>query len=227
MDEARWRATQDLSAMLEFLGAGASRRKLRLFAVACARYVEARRWLFDERGFAAVVVAERFADGLASAQDMERAHGLARSRVVVWPERGHRPGVREAAAASARDAARNLCGLVIDVAGDRVGWNRLDSAVVAARHAEVTAWMCRLIRDLFGNPFRPVFVDPLWTVRHDHAAGRLAADIYEGRTFEHLPILADALEDAGCSDPVVLDHCRQPAEHVRGCWLLDRLLGKE
>jgi hypothetical protein len=56
---------------------------------------------------------------------------------------------------------------------------------------------------------------------------RLARGIYDDRAFDRLPILADALEDAGCHDTAILDHCRQPGPHVRGCWVVDLLLGKE
>jgi hypothetical protein len=84
------------------------------------------------------------------------------------------------------------------------------------------AWQCDLIREVFGNPFRPVDVSPWLT--SDVVA--LARGIYEEKAFDRMPILADALQDAGCDDVNVLDHCREPREHVRGCWVLDRLLGK-
>jgi hypothetical protein len=57
-------------------------------------------------------------------------------------------------------------------------------------------------------------------------AGKIARAIYDGRAFERMPILADALEDAGCGDADILRHCREPGEHVRGCWVVDLLLGK-
>ncbi len=83
----------------------------------------------------------------------------------------------------------------------------------------------RFIRDIFGNPFRPVAVDPLWLTSDVLA---LAKGIYEERAFERMPILADALQDAGCNHDVVLKHCRdEKATHVRGCWVVDLLLGKE
>jgi hypothetical protein len=227
MDETTWLTGHDPQAMLWFLGAKASPRKLRLFAVAAARHVEERRWLFDQRGFAAVAVAERFADGLATEHELETARGLAQGRLVLWPERAHRPGVREAAGTSARDAALTLCELALEVSGSKPGVLAFDHSALAARRLAAAEVLCRQLRDLFGNPFHPAAVDPLWAVRHDHAAAGLATAIYEQRAFAELPILADALEDAGCSDPVVLDHCRRPGLHVRGCWLLDRLLGKE
>jgi hypothetical protein len=80
------------------------------------------------------------------------------------------------------------------------------------------------IRDLFGNPFRPVTVDPAWLTRNVIA---IAEGIYEDRAFDGMPILADDLEESGCDDAEILDHCRSPAEHVRGCWVIDAILGKE
>src|SRR5262249_28129998 len=81
-----------------------------------------------------------------------------------------------------------------------------------------------LLRDLFGNPFRPVTADLGWLTP---AVITLAQGIYDERAFDRLPILADALEEAGCRDPDMLPHCRQPGEHVRGCWAIDLILGKE
>ena len=80
-----------------------------------------------------------------------------------------------------------------------------------------------LLRDIFGNPFRPVAFDP--TGRSETAVA-LAAGIYAERAFDRPPILADALEEAGCDDPDVLAHCRGPGPHARGCWVVDLVLGK-
>jgi hypothetical protein len=85
-----------------------------------------------------------------------------------------------------------------------------------------------LLRDLFGPfPFREVPIDPAWLASNDGVVGKLAASIYEGRVFERMPILADALEEAGCGNQEMLMHCRQQGQpHARGCWLLDDILGK-
>ncbi len=83
--------------------------------------------------------------------------------------------------------------------------------------------MASLIRDIFGNPFRPVAFDPRW--RTEHTVG-LAAKMYEDRDFAAMPILADALEEAGCDSETILSHCREPGVHVRGCWVVDLVLGK-
>jgi hypothetical protein len=81
-----------------------------------------------------------------------------------------------------------------------------------------------LIHDVFGNPFRPIAFDAAW--RTDTVVS-LAKHIYESRDFSTMPILADALQDAGCNHADVLDHCRDPkGAHVRGCWVVDAVLGK-
>jgi hypothetical protein len=81
-----------------------------------------------------------------------------------------------------------------------------------------------LVRDIFGNPFRPMSVDPSWLTSTVLA---LAEGIYQDRAFDRMPILADALQDAGCDNEEILNHCRQPAEHVRGCWVIDLLTGRK
>jgi hypothetical protein len=83
-----------------------------------------------------------------------------------------------------------------------------------------------LIRELFGNPFRPVSADPCWLAWTGGTVGTLAGNIYTERCFEDLPVLADALEEAGCTHRAILGHCRSGGPHVRGCWVLDFILGK-
>lgn len=80
-----------------------------------------------------------------------------------------------------------------------------------------------LIRDIFGNPFHPVTLNASWLASTVLA---LANGIYTERAFDRMPILADALQDAGCDNEDILNHCRQPGEHVRGCWVVDLLLAK-
>jgi hypothetical protein len=83
--------------------------------------------------------------------------------------------------------------------------------------------LCSLIRDLFVLPGRNFSGDPGW---RSSRVKSVAQTIYEERRFEDLPILADALEEAGCTNAELLDHCRQPGEHVRGCWVVDLILDK-
>lgn len=84
-----------------------------------------------------------------------------------------------------------------------------------------------LLRDVIPSPFRKVAFDPAWLAWRNQTITQVARSLYEDYRFDELPILADALEEAGCVEPAILDHCRQPAPHVRGCWVLDLLLAKE
>ncbi|MBA4192545.1 MAG: hypothetical protein C0467_31645 [Planctomycetaceae bacterium] len=79
------------------------------------------------------------------------------------------------------------------------------------------------MREVYGNPFRPVTIEPSW-LTSDVVA--LATGIYAEKAFDRMPILADALQDAGCDNTEILGHCRGPGPHVRGCWLVDLLGGK-
>jgi hypothetical protein len=90
---------------------------------------------------------------------------------------------------------------------------------------EEQARQATILRDIFSNPFRSVAFDPMWRTAD---VMLLANGIYEERAFDRMPILADALQDAGCDNADILGHCRDAnAPHVRGCWALDLVLGKE
>ena len=109
------------------------------------------------------------------------------------------------------------------VAADRVAFDAAQNEGAAAERAR----QCDVLRDLIGNPFCPAAVDPHCLTWNDRTVPRLARALYDEKDFDNLPILADALEDAGCDDADILRHCREPGRHVRGCWVLDLLLGKE
>jgi hypothetical protein len=204
--------------MLEHVRGRASERKLRLFACACCRRI----WPLlatDQR--TAVEAAERFADGQIGWEGL-----TAVARTLPWPARADE-GAAEDACAAARAACAasgwDAATVAFEAAGCAV-WAAC-GAVAAAGDAEF-GLHCRLLRDLFGNPFRlPPALDPAWLSGNDGAVHRLARAIYDTRSFHDMPLLADALERAGCTDPDLLAHCRQPVEHVRGCWALDLLLG--
>jgi hypothetical protein len=111
---------------------------------------------------------------------------------------------------------------VLDAAGNRLRFGEpIDFAERAIQERRQSAFL----RDIFGNPFRPVSFDQRW--RTDTALA-LARQMYESRDFALMPILADALQDVGCEDEAIHTHCRAPnASHVRGCWVIDLVLGKE
>jgi hypothetical protein len=102
----------------------------------------------------------------------------------------------------------------------RKDWERKKDAVV-----EEERWrQSQLIRDCF-NPFnRQGHSTASW---EEGIVVKLAQSVYDERAFDRLPVLADALEEAGCTSEAILNHCRQPGPHVRGCWVVDLLLGKE
>lgn len=103
-----------------------------------------------------------------------------------------------------------------------------ESEKVNAIHTSATnqesGEQCHLLRDIIGNPFRPINIEPSWRT---FAVLALAKQAYESRDFTTAPILADALQDAGCDDATILGHLRSETQHVRGCFAVDALLGKE
>ena len=111
-------------------------------------------------------------------------------------------------------------------------WKRFWADVIAGSpwqgvfNAERKA-QAALLRDILGNPFRPTAIDPGVLSWSDGTVAHLARSIYDERAFDRMPILADALEGAGCDNADILAHCRAPGEHVRGCWVVDLVLGKK
>src|SRR5262249_31616753 len=106
-------------------------------------------------------------------------------------------------------------------------WERLCFNVLTYAGDGWWVGVAGLLREIVGNPFHPVTLNPAWLTWNDGTVPKVAQAIYDDRAFDRMPILADALEDAGCTDQAILDHCRGPGEHVRGCWVVDLLLGKE
>ena len=225
MHEAAWLECSDPVAMLAFLKGKASDRKLRLFGVACCRHI----WhlLTNESSRQAVSAAERYADEeIGEKQFQKLGYGAELAYVeanfnVLNPDHSdpHRAGIDEATAIAAFWMSHVLDHS--DLAAE--------AAAEAVRQATGTAederqHQAALLREIFGNPFRPILLD---STRKTPTVLQMAQFLYEERRFEDMPVLADALEDAGCTDADILSHCRQPCEHVRGCWVVDLLLGKE
>jgi hypothetical protein len=206
MTEAEWLACADPEPLLLFLKGRSSDRKFRLFAYACIRRM--RNVLEDERSRRAVELAELAADGLATEDQVRQAvTGSVRAYIVA-------PIVGQATVGAAWPAA----------------WNALDTArrgLGLSAASEEHRQQRLLLSDVFGNPFRPLMVERSWLRWNDGTVPRIAQGIYEGRAFDRLPILADALLDAGCDGEELLAHCRSAGPHVRGCWAIDLLLGKE
>ncbi len=223
MTEDEWlNLTKATQPVLDWLRRKGSDRQFYLAAVAAVRQV----WdlLPDDRYRELIVLVERYADGLVSSVELGRAQRAAehdaQNRYLALVQRGLRPrqAVRQATAAAA--AAHSA----MPGAAFQSACNAFFETAQTGKRAAFWPWQCAILKDVFGNPFRKVAIDPRWLQWNDATVPRIAQAIYDERRFQDLPILADALMDAGCHSEAVLNHCRQPAEHVRGCWVVDRLL---
>ena len=222
--EADWLTATDPESMLRYLQAGRAyrtpvgRRKLRLFGVACCRrvlhLVES-----DSAITACVEFTERFADGDGAKTRLKKMAAANEA----WVERKRHRLLRQLTILDLQiaSAASRLC----NADADRAAWAYTSLGLETSGDPTTDhPVLCQLLRCLFGNPFRPVAFDPSW---RSETAVALATGIYDARAFDRLPILADALEEAGCDHPDVLAHCREPnAPHARGCWVVDGVLGK-
>lgn len=208
MTEKEWLDSTDPQAMVRHLSESAgSERKLRLFGCACCRQV----WdLLTEDCFReAVEIAERFADGLASGKEL----AVAKKATGAALERNGLAGVtgpRHCALGSAWSCSRNA-----QTAAMYPLWVFTDEAQ--------RQWEVLFLQDIFGNPFHTVTLNTAWLTPSVTA---FAQAVYEVRAFDRLPVLADALEEVGCTDTAILDHLRGAGPHTRGCWPLDAILGK-
>jgi hypothetical protein len=164
-----------------------------------------------------IELTEQYIDGRGGLADIDAAIDAA-DEVDLSPTQTTKQALRFltkpdplAAAYEAPWVAHNFLHLRLPDRGDFGRESRLQADAVA------------IIRDIFGNPFRPVTFSPDWRTS---TAVALAKGMYESRDFSAMPILADALQDAGCDSDAILDHCRGPGPHVRGCWVVDLVLGK-
>lgn len=223
--------------MREFVRDKASNRRVRLFACACCRTV----WESIPEVFqAAIRIAEDHVDGRATKAELGAAVGAAHRALR---KRQYLEKAAYDAARSSSDgvgAARDIARVVASVAApdpsptlisswgpdghtevrpppnpDRILWE--------ATYAAHLSLESSLLRDITGNPFRTVTITPSLLTE---TVAILARTIYEERAFDRMPILADALEECGVSDSELLAHCRGPGPHVRGCWVVDLVLGK-
>ena len=213
MTEAEWLACDSPRRMLAFPPAGWTDRGLRLFACGCARRTD---WLMELAGAeAGVEAAESWADGGWAVNLWGLIGGAIAGAAGDHPHRQHFSNgsvLFGFASADARAAA-----------GYTLAWF-CGSGDLGQPSGAGAAAACDLLREVVGNPFRPVAFDPQWRTVTAVAIANL---MYDTRDFSPMPILADALQDAGCDDSTVLDHCREPAGvHVRGCWVVDLVLGK-
>jgi hypothetical protein len=215
--EADWLAATLPSQLLRFMKKQASRRQYRLFGVACCRTMWA---ALDPIERDVVDAVERYAEGEAMQAELDRLapklpgtdkphdHVTVVEGAVAWLINTGEPD---------HVAAIQVGAFTASYFGHMQAKRPFGSWGPPSDYSRPLA----LARDIFGNPFRPLPIDPTWRTGTIIA---IARHIYAERAFDCMPILADALEDAGCSDAHLLDHCRQSTTHVRGCWAIDLLL---
>ena len=216
MTEPEWLAATDPVLIYSHVHSTAPDRKLRLFAAGCCRLFWTTLPLTAAR--MAIESNEAFADGLIT----DEQRGQTQVQVGILADmfstdtRQRRP--RDRVQRQHQYAAR------LSLVQLAMGPARLIRTELVSQLSTDPLLMeigPALLRCIFGNPFRPVVFDPSWLTE---TAVTLATGIYADRAFDRLPILADALEEAGCDHPDVLTHCRQPGPHARGCWVVDGVL---
>jgi hypothetical protein len=217
MTEPEWLTSTDPTPMLEFLRGKATNRKLRLFAVACCQSFLGKVRV-SPRAKQAIEVAERYADGRASVAELNSAGCF------------YANSAAEHACMNATELEDGI--IMADCAAGNAAWaitkqesfalnNNGLSAIFNTRLVREQASQCNILREIFGNTFRPLSLNPAWLTSTVLA---LAQGIYEERAFDRMPILADALQDAGCDNDEILTHLRGPGLHAKGCWALDLVL---
>lgn len=235
MTESEWLTSTRLKSLTDYLlrERVVSQRKLRLYAIACCRRVE---HLFGSPGLThhelrkALDAAERFAEGAIK----PRTLNVWRNR--AWEALGADFQPTDSAANRAADAVVRVCQTTsaflpaasstveaLAFAADAVK----DSPTWRAAYELARRTVFALLRDVVGNPFRPLpAFDPAWLTANGGLPGRIATGIYEERRFDELPILADVLDDAGCTANEIQKHLRGLGPHDRGCWALDVILNR-
>jgi hypothetical protein len=257
MTEQEWLECGDPERMLAFLRGKASDRKLRLFAVVCCRRTwslvgdDRKRMVAHGRGGAevemarqeadlawrAAEVAERYADGLTDLAVLRALIPADDELEGCYADGSDAAWTAKASAGVARCRAKcrspRKFGLAARLLNPLFGpWFGVSSRL---DHDREQSHQCHLLRDIFGPlSLRPVTPDPAWLNWQSCTIPKLAQVIYEERELpsghfdrSRLTVLADALEEAGCPDTEILGHLRGPGPHVRGCWVVDRILHKE
>jgi hypothetical protein len=227
MKEAEWLMYSDPQPMLDFLQGTGTDRKRWLFAAAC--YRGAPHLLEDEHIRQGLEVLERRADGQATGKEIRDVSRACREAYFELEATAGDEGSQVRAFASlilyrlliassgryAAQDASHAARLIIHA--------NLMSEPVQAIIRTRSEGHCRLLREVFGDPFQRLAFASVW---RSPQALALARAVYEDRSWHELPLLADALEEAGCTEETVLSHLRGPGPHVRGCWPVDLILDR-
>jgi hypothetical protein len=221
MTETEWLVCDDQRKMLDYVELTASARKLQLFALACCQRVA---HLLNDDCRCLLEKLETREHFSAPVHEQDRLIAIAATYADVASSPISEP---EHAATWQATEAVSMCAQGVYGSAAHFALYAMSSY----RHgiwdddADEAQAQALLLRDIFGNPFRPVALDPA-CLTSDVVA--LARGIYDDRAFDRMPILADALQDAGCAHEDILTHCRDAKQtHVRGCWVLDLLLGND
>jgi sulfur relay (sulfurtransferase) complex TusBCD TusD component (DsrE family) len=241
MTESDWLTCRDPLRMVEFLGNRATERQLRWFALACAERCD--RVPSENHCRHALAVARQVLEDDADPALLETAYQHAQENKPLFADVNWlaawcaAPAIQQTAlevcvlasrlrAATRAEPARNLARAALYSGAARAdreaAWDDYEAAVARLTDDEL-AGAAQILRDVIGNPFRPASLPLACLTWNAGALAALARGIRAEQRFDELPILADALQEAGCYDPAVLEHCRDPGPHVRGCWLLDHL----
>jgi hypothetical protein len=227
MTEEEWLAASNVRDMLAFLAErNLFERQVGLWIVACCRQVQ---HLLDAGDpLKAIDAAERYVE--EEIQKETLMNWRRRARHVRREMGADVPTERRQACDAIGPALWSLCGYCYRYKPSRITQTLLaESRRLGTREGSksIEGRLAGLLRDCVGNPFqrRPAG-KPAWLAANGGLAGRLANSIYDERKFGELPILADALEDAGCAEAMLLEHLRGPGPHERGCWALDVILGR-
>ena len=255
MTEAEWLGCGDLDSMLSYLKGDVNERKFRL--TECTFLRRFWHLLTDERSRRAVELAERYADGSAKRAELRAAHAEAETafrEILEACPAAQQPNGTGSFYGGAVSAAQHTASSFYDTP-ELITWREDaerfrqfgnliwisaaayplgDEAAALIGNDAIDAEQAvqaALLHELFGNPFRSNKFAPSWRTKD---VANLAQASYEERALPsghldnaRLAVLSDALEEAGCADIAILTHLRSPGPHVRGCWALDLVLGKE
>jgi hypothetical protein len=189
----------------------AMQRKWRLVCVADTLLIRER--LLDRRSIEALRIAQLFCDGQASRLELERAERHAREAAYQHYQETQNFVEAAASEAAVRCVAADAC-----VVGPEVPF--------LVGYFVEPGVLLALLRDVFGCTKQPPRLPLGWQTWEKGLLMQMALSIYEDEKWDEMPILGDALEDAGCDDAEILAHCRNPRGHVRGCWVVDLLRGE-